>query len=268
MFQLIESGREGIVEHDGTKVGLGKEAAALARGALPADERRWIMGLRSDPKIVARMGAEFAAENREYLRAKLDREPEGGDLCLAHFIGLGGASKFLQRRESSPDAAAADAFPAAACANKSIFYQGDRARSYDKIRERFSAKRAARVDDLDDVSGSFLVPGALIPSPSIRVVSSTPSGPAIFQKSAERTTAEGPPQSHGDPWLSRLITAQLSRNSSLILIGNSSQANSMQTSPSLMGWPATNQFRQTLFCRPPAIDDDAGSRRHRGYRRA
>ena len=96
--------------------------------------------------------------------------PEDADLYLAHYLGPGGASKFLQRHEASPDAAAADAFPAAARANKSIFYQGDRARSYDEIRERFSAKLAARADDLDDVPGSFPVPGVLIPGPSIRIV--------------------------------------------------------------------------------------------------
>jgi hypothetical protein len=235
LFQFIESTWEGMVERHGAKVGLGKEAAALAKGDLSADERRRIMDLRFDPKIAARMGAEFAAENRDHLQAKLGREPEDADLYLAHFLGPGGASKFLQRHEASPDAAAADAFPAAARANKSIFYQGDRARSYDEIRERFSAKLAARADDLDDVPGSFPVPGVLIPGPSIRVVSSVPSRPAAIEKPAERTGTEGPPQSHGDPWLSTLITAQLSRNSSLMRVGDSSQANSAETFRSLTG---------------------------------
>ena len=60
LFQFIESTWEGMVERHGAKVGLGKEAAALAKGDLPADERRRIMDLRFDPKIAARMGAEFA----------------------------------------------------------------------------------------------------------------------------------------------------------------------------------------------------------------
>lgn len=235
LFQFIESTWEGMVERHGAKVGLGKEAAALQAGDVSPSERRRIMDLRFDPKIAARMGAEFAAENRDHLKAKLGREPEDTDLYLAHFLGPGGASKFLQRHESTPNAAAADAFPAAARANKNIFYQGDRARSYDEIRERFSAKLAARSDDLDDVQGPVPLQGVLQPGPSLRVVSSAPSRPVVLQKPTETTGGDGPPQSRGDPWLSTLITAQLSRNSSLMRIGDSSQANSAETFRSLTG---------------------------------
>ena len=124
-----------------------------------------------------------------------------------------------------------------------------------------------RADDLDDVPGSFPVPGVLIPGPSIRIVSSVPTRPAAIEKPAERTGAEGPPQSHGDPWLSTLITAQLSRNSSLMRVGDSSQANSTETFRSLTGIAGDDpRSRLPLFCRPPPINDDAGARRHCGYR--
>ena len=56
-----------------------------------------------------------------------------------------------------------------------------------------------------------------------------------MEKAPEKTGGDGPPQSHGDPWLSTLITAQLSRNSSLMRVGDSSQANSTETFRSLMG---------------------------------
>ena len=234
LFQFIESTWEGMVERHGAKVGLGKEAAALQAGDVSPSERHRIMDLRFDPKIAARMGAEFAAENRDHLRAKLGREPEDTDLYLAHFLGPGGASKFLQRHEATPNAAA-DAFPAAARANKNIFYQGDRARSYDEIRERFSVKLAARSDDLDDVQGPVPLQGVVQLGPSLRVVSSAPSRPVVLQKLTETTGGDGPPQSRGDPWLSTLIAAQLSRNSSLMRIGDSSQANSAETFRSLTG---------------------------------
>lgn len=240
LFQFIESTWEGMVERHGAKVGLDKEAEALANGDVSASERRRIMDLRFDPKIAARMGAEFAAENRDHLQARLGRAPEDADLYLAHFLGPGGASKFLQRHASTPDAAAADAFPAAARANRSVFYEGGRARSYDEIRERFSTKLAARADDLDVPAGPAPIPGSPgLGSPGlgspIRVVSAARPSFAPAPKAVESVGNEGPPQSRGDPWLSTLITAQLSRNSGLMEVGQPKQNNTSETFRSLMG---------------------------------
>ncbi len=223
-----------MVERHGAKVGLGKEAAALANGDVSVSERRRIMDLRFDPKIAARMGAEFAAENRDHLQAKLGRAPDDVDLYLAHFLGPGGASKLLQRYDATPDAAAADAFPAAARANRGIFYQGDRARSYDEIRDRFSAKLASRADDLDDVPAAA-VTAAPPRHQSIQVVSSARPTFSPTPKVANDGGSDGPPQSRGDPWLSTLITAQLSRNSSLMRVGEPQQSDNGAAFRSLTG---------------------------------
>lgn len=240
LFQFIESTWEGMIERHGAKVGLAKEAAALASGDLPAAERRRIMDLRYDPKIAARMGAEFAAENRDHLQPRLGREPDDADLYLAHFLGPGGASKFLQRHAATPDAAAADAFPAAARANRSIFYAGDRARSYDEIRDRFSAKLAARADDLDgpapSKSGSASDGVAPTFASPIRVTYAA-RGPSGFRPNpvaAPDMPRSDTPQTHGDPWLSTLITAQLSMNSSLLRGGNDVASDTGETFRSLM----------------------------------
>ena len=42
----------------------------------------------------------FTEENRRGLRKVLDREPGHGELYLAHFIGLGGAQKFLRHSDN------------------------------------------------------------------------------------------------------------------------------------------------------------------------
>ena len=73
------------------------------------------------------MAAELAASNAAYLRGRTGREPGGGDLYAAHFLGPAGAATadgghgHAARRFS-----AAALFPQAAAANRSIFYRDGR----------------------------------------------------------------------------------------------------------------------------------------------
>ena len=60
------------------------------------------------------------------------------DLYLAHFLGLKGATSFLRAMEKDPEQGAADLFPKAAAANKSIFYRADGSqRTLKEIYDRF-----------------------------------------------------------------------------------------------------------------------------------
>lgn len=81
----------------------------------------------ADPRINGLMGAEYVKGNYEGLKKRLNREPTAGDLYMAHFLGLGGASKIL----SAPrDAIAAQVFPDEAKANIPLFYmKGGRPRT-------------------------------------------------------------------------------------------------------------------------------------------
>ncbi len=216
LFQFIESTWSGMVERHGAKVGLAKEAAALAGGDVSAVERRRIMDLRYDPDIAARMGAEFAAENRDHLRQSIGREPEDVDLYLAHFLGAGGASKFLGKLDAAPNAAAARAFPAAAKANPSIFYDGDRARSFSEIRGRFETKLAARAGDIGLIAERQAGPASLAPAPA----PFANSGAKIVSLAAAR---ERPQAIAGDPYFTTLVTAQLSMNDSLARVRSPDQ---------------------------------------------
>ena len=77
------------------------------------------------------------------VRPSEDR-PEAVDLYLAHFLGAKGAGDFLNAMQTDPDQAAAPLFPAAAAANRNIFYRSDgRAKSLNDIRNGFAAKMAA-----------------------------------------------------------------------------------------------------------------------------
>lgn len=106
-----------------------------------AQLRGQIFALRNQPEAASAMAAEFAADNGDVLATALGREPESVDLYLAHFLGSGGATKFLKAWDSDPSQPASALFPAAADANKAIFYgRGGVPRTLNEIRERFRGK--------------------------------------------------------------------------------------------------------------------------------
>lgn len=183
LYQFIEQTWLGTVEKHGAKHGLGWAADAIRRGPggrYQVDDpamRRAILDLRTDPRAAAGMAAEFAADNRDHLESRLGRAAAPVDLYLAHFLGAGGAAKFLGAHDRDPDAPAAAAMPAAARANRWVFYHRDGTpRSYAEIRARFAAKlgdapapaRGAAPADLPMVRMAALeqaAPAARGPSP-------------------------------------------------------------------------------------------------------
>ncbi len=147
LYQFISQSWLAVIDQHGSKHGLDWAAGAVQKDprgrynvADPAT-RRAILDLRKNPEVAAVMAGEFAADNRDYLEQRLGRQMAPVDLYLAHFLGAGGANKFLSAHASNPDAAAAPLFGKAAGANRNIFYASNgRARSFDEIRGRFAAK--------------------------------------------------------------------------------------------------------------------------------
>jgi hypothetical protein len=128
LFQFIETTWLGMVKEEGTKYGLEQQAAAIEKtpngNYLVRDpaKRADILKLRDDPNVSALMAGAFANRNSEYLTSALGRQPTSGELYIAHFLGASGARKLIALKQSSPSASAAGEFPAAAKANRSIFY--------------------------------------------------------------------------------------------------------------------------------------------------
>jgi hypothetical protein len=147
LYQFIDQTWLATVDRHGSKHGLGWAANAISRDtrgryqvADPAT-RAAILDLRRQPEAAAVMAAEFAADNRAHIEAATGRTAQPVDLYLAHFLGAGGAARFLAAHDHNPDAAAAPLLPAAAAANRSIFYDRDgRSRSLGEIRNRFAAR--------------------------------------------------------------------------------------------------------------------------------
>ena len=107
----------------GAAHGLGWAGDAISGGRVTdPDQRASIMALRYDPDASALMAGELANDNRTALIGVLGREPDAGELYLGHFLGAGGASQFLTALQTDPEQSAAGLFPAAANANRSIFY--------------------------------------------------------------------------------------------------------------------------------------------------
>jgi hypothetical protein len=139
LFQFIEQTWLGTLKKHGAKHGYGRLAEAVQRGADgrltvkdPAVRQR-ILDLRYDAKASALMGAELASDHAAYLRGRIGREPNAGELYVAHFLGPAGSAKLIQAAERSPDSSAARLFPAAASANRPIFYGKGGARSVGEV---------------------------------------------------------------------------------------------------------------------------------------
>ena len=127
LYQFIDQSWLGVLKKHGAEHGLGWAADSIGyRGGrwrvTDASAKPAIFALRKDPTASALMAGAFAADNASGLARSLGRTPSGTDLYFAHFLGLQGATKFLQAADAAPEASAASLFPREASANGGIFY--------------------------------------------------------------------------------------------------------------------------------------------------
>ena len=106
-FQMINSTWKTMINKYGKKYGL---APWKGKGTDPR---------ASDPRVNGLMGAEYIKLNYDGLKQRIGRDPNAGDLYMAHFMGLGGAGKILN---APRDGIAAQLFPNEAKANIPLFY--------------------------------------------------------------------------------------------------------------------------------------------------
>jgi hypothetical protein len=152
LFQFIEQTWLSVMKEAGPGLGYGQYADAIGKapsGRLEVADpamRAKILNLRHDPSANAVMAGAFTEKNASLLTGRLGRPPSEGELYIAHFLGASGAAKLITSVGKS-QTSAADLFPNAASANRSIFYdkQG-RARSagevYATLTNRYDVARA------------------------------------------------------------------------------------------------------------------------------
>ena len=161
LFQFLDATWLNTLKRHGAKHGLAAEANmintssdGIAYVENPALRRR-LLDLRYDPEVSARMAAEFSNDNAEFIRARTGQEPQSGDLYAAHFLGAGGASELINAARNQPWARAADLFPAAASANRNVFYERGRAKSVIEVLEGLRATTGREPPQISDRELAF-----------------------------------------------------------------------------------------------------------------
>jgi len=152
LFQFIEQTWLGMVSRHGAKHGYGELAGAVTRDAQgrfqvsdPA-QRDAILNLRFDARAASVMAGELAAENASILRSATGREPTEGELYAAHFLGAQGAGRLIAHTADNPAQRADQLFPAAAAANRPIFFDQGRPRSVSEVLARLTGEASGSVE--------------------------------------------------------------------------------------------------------------------------
>src|SRR4051794_22212821 len=127
LFQFVEGTWLEVLRRYGPKHGYAAEAEAIqiiqGRPVVSdSSERERILNLRRDPYLSALMAGEMITTHWQILAGKIARDPSFAELYMAHFLGVNGASRFVALLSDTPDKSAPKAFPRAAKANRSLFF--------------------------------------------------------------------------------------------------------------------------------------------------
>jgi hypothetical protein len=157
LFQFVDQTWMGTLKRHGAKYGYARYADLIQQTAdgrfevRGAEAKRTVMDLRLDPKAASLMAGELTSDHASYLRGRMGREPTGGELYAAHFLGPKGSAQLIEAYQSTPRASAAGLFPDAASANPSIFYHEGRAVS---VAEVYSKLTRGGTEDVLSASGA------------------------------------------------------------------------------------------------------------------
>lgn len=151
LFQFIEQTWLATLHRHGARHGYGAAAASIEAGpdgryrVRDPAMRRSVLDLRLDPRAASAMAAELTASNAAYLRGRIGRDPTGGELYVAHFLGPAGAAGLIEAAANRPGAAAASLFPEAAAANRSIFNRDGRPATVAEVYANLTGAHGDRV---------------------------------------------------------------------------------------------------------------------------
>lgn len=158
LFQFIDRTWLQMVRDHGAEYGLDKYACAIDENCKVDDPKlkAEILNLRKDPAISASMAAEYTKANKETLEANVDGKIGKTELYLAHFLGAGGASKFISAYQDTPNASAASVMPTEASANPGVFYKDGRALTLRQVYNRLAHKFDDKISVADTAPAQTL----------------------------------------------------------------------------------------------------------------
>jgi hypothetical protein len=173
LYQFIDSTWLDTMKKHGHRFGLGHIADQIdltaSGSAYVADDakRAAILSLRSDPQIASLMAAGLAEDNRAHLMPILGRQPDHAELYLAHFLGAGGAGRFLSELQANANQSAPALFARPAAANRGIFYAPDGSpRSLQQVMAVIDGKLGRALDRASDGRAANFVRADYAPRPS------------------------------------------------------------------------------------------------------
>lgn len=145
LFQFLEQTWLATMKRHGATHGFARYAQLIqesgGRFSVPGGEeaKRAVMDLRFDPHASSVMAAELAADHAAYLRGRTGREPTGGELYAAHFLGPSGSARLIEAAHATPNLMAAALFPEAAAANRGVFYRAGQPLTVAQVHQNLSA---------------------------------------------------------------------------------------------------------------------------------
>jgi hypothetical protein len=192
LFQFTTQTWLQTVKNYGSQFGLGQYANDISVGSNgvahvsdPAAKQA-ILNLRKDPTVSAEMAGELDKQNMNALQSDVGGNIGPTELYLAHFLGASGASDFLNKLKTQPNASAANILPQAADANPSVFYDKSGApKSVSQIYQQFAQK----FDNPPEIPGGMTMVASAQPA-----VNSPLSYPAVSANySLPVMNADAPP---------------------------------------------------------------------------
>lgn len=155
LYQFLDQSWLAIVKKHGTEHGYGWAADAITAKSgggftVAPQYRQAVMALREQAGPASLMAASYASDNAQSLGRSIGRDANATDLYMCHFLGLGGATRFLQACSTAPNASAASLFPREAQANRGIFFSADGSpRSLTEVYQVMGNKLAKNGADMD-----------------------------------------------------------------------------------------------------------------------
>jgi hypothetical protein len=208
LYQFIDSTWLDTVKKHGHRFGMGAVADQIgvtASGSAyvaDAGQREAILGLRSDPRVASLMAAALAEDNRTHLIPILGRQPDHAELYLAHFLGAGGAGRFLSELQADPSQSAPALFARPAAANRGIFFSADGSpRSLAQVMDVIGGKMDRALDRATDgkavqfARADYSNAGGFTPAPYLiadEAVPGTSMPPALAQASVAAPALRSP----------------------------------------------------------------------------
>lgn len=205
LYQFTQGTWLSTLDRHGARHGLGWADAAIDGGRVSDPAlRSEVMALRFDPDASALMAAELANDNRASLTATLGREPDAAELYTAHFLGAEGAGRFLTALAADPGQSAAALLPAAAAANRGIFFADGAPRSVGQVMDLLRGKVSAAMD------------GTAMPVAAPAIAA---AGPALGPLAREFQAAAAPGQS-ARPSMAETLAATFGAGSGAAMPGH------------------------------------------------